>query len=1599
MSSVLQVRETSRSDEGQVSALLAEDEAATIERWGNISVLQLVELSQLSLTVFDGDKVVGFASFSQICPETDPTRTTDRWLGFVVNKEICVANMIWLSCFIVDPIYEMEATEQVMRKVFATLPRVDFVLFLSSAEVSPFFLHDIFIPLKMAQGDPSGGTASMMSCHRDFYLSDMKVRIARVEDHDDLDPVFKKQVDRLESTYGEFFVADLVGSQDEENKALVAEVDGKAVGLLALSSDIDLTLLQQCFDLDSYNDFMQQKTVLVKEDPALRDPLLHLLNNDRLEELQNDIDADGTGTPLPKSDAEENEEEKDEESDEAKVVEVEMGVQWRALKQVVEAKFEDPDWSKVNVKALVTDLAKLLKQEQWLTEEAKAELAEAEETGLSATAGVIWSWNEIEEVLKRYAKRRALWHAWMYNRPKAKLRSKEILNALEADPDAKQFLPAAIALCSDDKFYQANDYSKEDCKKAMESILQPSLPGEENAMDPVAKEAVMKCIHEFSVEMRSASIRGILPIEKRGNFRVSVAGAPKAGSTTISKLLAAELALPCIRLMDVLEQSSNDLDDERSVELKQAIEAGEVPDSMASFWMKKRIEQDDCKRGYVLDNFPTSNSQRKAFEKVGIIVDKMIKLEVKDAMVLADHAAVKIAPDGDLSKWRMAFGNVEMAEEKRENGSRIVVSKLTSETTPIATLANILGSLDMWLDDPKAPPKTEVIEISNAFAITLFCLDDAFSARAADFLDDAFDLFPDMDYCIITMPPSAPESEMLKHFGRPKPRQKSTFSHVLYAMHKHALLGIHDITVVRLGSSESEMECAMKLILDDVTEMLNDDSTLTSEEMKQRKKELEEETRKRLELAKSLVGTPFHEYPSVVAFKAICAGQEVAAAIVDSRFTDSLSKTKKLCEKFCVQDIAQTQFHPFNAQATLVDYAVNPILKRQSRFILQEVMRQSLKTLLYYRSTPMSLRSSVTSEFIQVRPRLLAESNPSELLHEGNESSSETSNFSLHLISQNLLSKPKVVNNTRIIVVGASDTGISTLESLLLLPHIEFTNLKLISPGGLPRGESSVHAYGDNPNELLHGRSLYTSQELGQLGLGNKISVLPKKLVAIDRNAACVIVPSDDEESEDMVPYDVLLLTTGLQDDTDAQIGYNVELPEGVHFLTHRITSEFAAPAIDKAAAEKSNVVVFGASLRALQAIECLLRKNIDSKHITWVYSKFPTEIANSSVASQMVVSQLDKLGITRYEGLVVDRLVGDDNGKLVECVFVPIQNQSKSKSTPEELSLLLQSNETMPTSTLSANNGGGDSGSLVSISASFMFCASKPTVDADLYDAVSECGMVYDGRLVVDGDFKTVDDKIYAAGTVAKFSRRLRPQCTHERYNSKELGVKLAESLLERITNSNVISKRSLPEFEKPEVTQTLLPGQLYYSRVGVQVVKEPSRSMVTNPQEDGVVQFCKVVLDRHQRIAEILCITSMPVETRNLSRLIGLQESFVNSLIFSYENGKVKDFISFFRQPCCSALYHPSFSQFYRNLVDVTMSGESSVEALVDKLRELMKDENENGYEKLNELIGVGGSELSPQSYQVAKNALMRFLQENRGTLHSTYAISNGAEESKGK
>jgi len=92
---------------------------------------------------------------------------------------------------------------------------------------------------------------------RVLVLPFIEIRLAKQEDHDDLADVFNSQSETVTEAYGEYFIAELIAAQSDNNKALVAQVKDKAVGLMGLSKEVDVKLLHQCFELDSFDNLLK----------------------------------------------------------------------------------------------------------------------------------------------------------------------------------------------------------------------------------------------------------------------------------------------------------------------------------------------------------------------------------------------------------------------------------------------------------------------------------------------------------------------------------------------------------------------------------------------------------------------------------------------------------------------------------------------------------------------------------------------------------------------------------------------------------------------------------------------------------------------------------------------------------------------------------------------------------------------------------------------------------------------------------------------------------------------------------------------------------------------------------------------------------------------------------------------------------------------------------------------------------------------------------------------------------------------------------------------------------------------------------------------
>jgi hypothetical protein len=159
-----------------------------------------------------------------------------------------------------------EVGVDLLREAFSLCPEINYIVWTCSPTVSPpDFLESIFTKVSMSKRknippDDILSKKSVYVLHRSKVLPQLLVREARVEDNDDLLPIL--QCSNPDIAYGQedFFLADLIQSQDERNKFFVGVSKNKPVGMLATSLDINAELLAKVFDLSTYPGLIIQPT-------------------------------------------------------------------------------------------------------------------------------------------------------------------------------------------------------------------------------------------------------------------------------------------------------------------------------------------------------------------------------------------------------------------------------------------------------------------------------------------------------------------------------------------------------------------------------------------------------------------------------------------------------------------------------------------------------------------------------------------------------------------------------------------------------------------------------------------------------------------------------------------------------------------------------------------------------------------------------------------------------------------------------------------------------------------------------------------------------------------------------------------------------------------------------------------------------------------------------------------------------------------------------------------------------------------------------------------------------------------------------------------
>ena len=833
---------------------------------------------------------------------------------------------------------------------------------------------------------------------------------------------------------------------------------------------------------------------------------------------------------------------------------------------------------------------------------------------------------------------------------------------------------------------------------------------------------------------------------------------------------------------------------------------------------------------------------------------------------------------------------------------------------------NIIKELGDLNSIPDPPEKAK-----NAFAVTLFCLETAFESRAIDFLSYAFSLFPHRDYLIVTQPHTVPETSLLKSFSQVKKKTESTFSHVLYVMHRDALL-----------TKEIKVRKAEESDLDQVKSFLD-----TSEQ--------------KLEVIEEINNAVLNKEKHRIAYLALIR-EEIIGLVVLSRDVNIPYYTSH----FHIQEYMLLNEFERNTHCRLITYVINPIFERSSRTIIKEALRLTGKVSIYFEIHDRTIIPPIFHEMVHVRSRRFPHFLKRNWDHERFDHAEfvdfnkeedggkldpideKESNFSMSFLSKKMISEPKIINNTRIVVVGASDTGIAFLERLLSIRYLQFTHIVLLAPGGLPNKHTG--------HNLKAFSTSYTMEEINRLLLESRVQVIDARMTDIDRENKAVCLYDDT-----IIPYDTLIFAMGLQDKTLQSLGYVsrgiAPIPEGLKRMEGLISIDDPSLYIhlredgyimSKIAHKKKpqEVAVYGRSIHTFACIYGLMKYGVPARKITLaipdVYSHAEHGFDNQEELIEMIdiinppafededleemmIAHLEELGVNILRDVELKEFRADEDDEL-ECVVFEKNGEEVEESLDQEekdrlaadaerrgqLDFLGVSKSQMYNEDYDEDEDEEDeeeekiNKNLRLVHAKVCITAGHRDVDIDVFTSIHKNSLVYNGRLIVEKNFQTSDPSIFAGGSLCEFSGRYKAfahgKClSMDRFNGREIGFKMARSLLEvqdpligSMEQSSIMDE-ILPDFYLPQGMGAMIPGNLQYYHIKMRnklqinkdlAMQKNRHHLISNNLTGTKGHYIKFVFNEIGIIEAVTYLGSEQIVLNSLWSFVGLHENYLNSL-----------------------------------------------------------------------------------------------------------------------
>jgi adenylate kinase len=163
-------------------------------------------------------------------------------------------------------------------------------------------------------------------------------------------------------------------------------------------------------------------------------------------------------------------------------------------------------------------------------------------------------------------------------------------------------------------------------------------------------------------------------------MRIILLGPPGAGKGTQANIIKQKFNIPQISTGDMLRAAISE-GSELGVSAKKIMDAGElVSDELILDLVKERINQHDCKEGYLFDGFPRTIAQANGINASKISIDYVVEITAKDEEIIKRMSGRRVHLASGRT-YHIEFNPPKIEGKDDETGDELVQREDDQENT------------------------------------------------------------------------------------------------------------------------------------------------------------------------------------------------------------------------------------------------------------------------------------------------------------------------------------------------------------------------------------------------------------------------------------------------------------------------------------------------------------------------------------------------------------------------------------------------------------------------------------------------------------------------------------------------------------------------------------------------------------------------------------------------------------------------------------------------------------------------------------------------------------------------------------------------------